>query len=484
MRDYYNLSINLRGGITSPGTLLKILQATQEAEIRDVRFGSRQQLRMTVFSEQMKGLEKQFKAQGLDYEVEDSKYPNIISSYCAEEVFVQRTWLSEGVYKDILDGFDYRPTLKINLSDNKQSFTPFFTGNLNFVASPTVNFWYLFVRYPKTNTIFRWNCLIYSNDIPQLSKKIETQLSAGHETTDKQLENQVIQSNDFITQPIEKDLSLPPFMLPYYEGFNAYGSNYWLGIYRRSESFSVQFLSELCQVCQQTKIGQICITPWKSLIIKGIESQDRPVWNVLLGKHNINVRHAANELNWQTEDDSDEGRALRQSLIQQFSQHDVRTFGLCFAIQTRPKSEVFGSVIIRKRPFLFGLFNLFDLYHTIDFNPNTRQLVLFERGLLRLHVGEQLRRLGRHYYRWIATQNLAHSKVETTAPKKEINDSGEWVHQCPNCFTVYSETFGDETKGIKAGTNFAALPNDYCCPVCETDKSVFKRLKMKLIGVE
>ncbi|TAG36411.1 MAG: hypothetical protein EAZ32_16955, partial [Cytophagia bacterium] len=40
-----------------------------------------------------------------------------------------------GLDKDIFDGFDYQPKLKVNISDFQQSFTPFFTGNLNFIAS-------------------------------------------------------------------------------------------------------------------------------------------------------------------------------------------------------------------------------------------------------------------------------------------------------------------------------------------------------------
>jgi len=58
-----------------------------------------------------------------------------VSSYPAEEVFITKTWLSEGVYKDIFDGMDYEPRLKINISDSNQSFTPILTGNINWVAS-------------------------------------------------------------------------------------------------------------------------------------------------------------------------------------------------------------------------------------------------------------------------------------------------------------------------------------------------------------
>ncbi len=71
----------------------------------------------------------------------------------------------------------------------------------------------------------------------------------------------------------------------------------------------------------------------------------------MLGRHNINVRHAANELAWQTEDHNEEGIDLKKYILRYFEKHDTRTFGLCFGVQTRDKSEVFGSILIRKRHY-------------------------------------------------------------------------------------------------------------------------------------
>ena len=117
-------------------------------------------------------------------------------------------------------------------------------------------------------------------------------------------------------------------------------------------SFRLPFLLDVCTLCLKTRIGELCITPWKSLIIKGIEEKDRATWSYVLGKHNINVRHAANELAWQTEDHTDDGTDLKNYVIRYFEKNDTRTFGLCFGVQTRAKSEVFGSVLIRKRPLI------------------------------------------------------------------------------------------------------------------------------------
>lgn len=55
MKDYSLLKINLRGGIISLGTSQYILLAARKAGIREVRFGARQQILMSVKSETVRG---------------------------------------------------------------------------------------------------------------------------------------------------------------------------------------------------------------------------------------------------------------------------------------------------------------------------------------------------------------------------------------------------------------------------------------------
>lgn len=468
------------GGIVSPGTLQYILLAAREAGVRDISFGARQQLLMYVKAETVRGsgildFKNKLYNSNIDFEIDTNSFPNIISSYCAEEVFPTGQWISEGIYKDIFDGFDYQPKLKVNISDFQQSFTPFFTGNLNFIASNTQNFWYLYVRPKQTNRIFRFPILIYTLEIPKISKRIEEVIWDNPAMDENEVYEKVIAQGEIISQVIREDLKLPQFSLPYYEGFNRYGDKTWLGIYRRNETFSVGFLQEICDVCLETKVGQICTTPWKSLIIKGIEKKHRGLWDGLLGKHTINVRHAANELNWQVEDLSPEGLALKKSIIREFDDEDVRTFGLSFAVQTRSKSEVFGSVVIKKRNIFGGLSSAFDIYHTADFNPNTRELILFEKGVNKAHVPEILQRLSKRFY-------ALSSKQEVTVVKEKERKASDLqlikVHQCKVCFTVYDERFGDSVNNIAVGVKFMDLSKDYCCPVCEAAKEEFVEVKV------
>ncbi|MBL0133467.1 MAG: hypothetical protein IPP79_05355 [Chitinophagaceae bacterium] len=93
----------------------------------------------------------------------------------------------------------------------------------------------------------------------------------------------------------------------------------------------------------------------KSILIKDIEEKYRKDWNYLLDKHQINVRHAANELNFQVEDNSFRALQLKNHLVKYLNDDDTRTFGVCVGIKTRRKREVFSSILVRRRPLIpFG----------------------------------------------------------------------------------------------------------------------------------
>jgi rubredoxin len=420
------------------------------------------------------------------YEENETVYPNIISSYVGEDVFDNANWLSEGVYADILDQFDFKPRLKINLVEGNQSFVPFFTGNINFISAPLSNYWYLYIRFPKTNNLYCWKALIYSFDIPRISKLIEATIFANkdlfyakEEASGDTLYAIVHAKETFVTQPITEELQLPNFALPYYEGFNRYGNKTWLGIYRRDESFPVAFLKEVCLICRKTKIGQLYITPWKSLIIKGIDSADRKLWDLVLGKYRINVRHASNELNWQVEDLSEEALTLKRYIIRHFDRDDVRTYGLCFAIKTGPKTGLFGSVIIRKKENGSSnqrrALDRYDIFYTKDFKPNSKEVLLFRKDIEKENLGVYLVSLCKYFYEQQNQEEsiLHHIYRDEQQVTKENGQRTAIIYQCKHCFSIYDEEYGDEANNIPPQTSFPDLSASFECSVCSAPKKDF-----------
>ena len=47
----------------------------------------------------------------------------------------------------------------------------------------------------------------------------------------------------------------------------------------------------------------------------------------------------------------------------------------------------------------------------------------------------------------------------------------KWV--CDLCGYVYDSSEGDSVGGIKAGTDFTAIPDSWVCPLCGAKKDVF-----------
>jgi rubredoxin len=49
-------------------------------------------------------------------------------------------------------------------------------------------------------------------------------------------------------------------------------------------------------------------------------------------------------------------------------------------------------------------------------------------------------------------------------------------YQCTVCGYVYDPETGDSDGGIKPGTPFVNLPDDWVCPVCGAGKDTFIKL--------
>ncbi len=482
------ITINFPGGIISPGTLYDILLAAAKVKTQFVRFGLRQQLLIDAANYNIGILKIELDKLGVAYEVGADNYPNIISSYPAEEIFARKSWLTEGVYKDILDYIDFKPRIKVNICDSDQSFTPMLTGNINWVASSQAeHYWHLIVRFPKTNVTCEWKQLCYTNHIAKVTKELERiilsdkmQFIGNEQAQGEDLFN-LLETENLVLKVAENDVSLSSFNLPYYEGLNKYNNNkYWLGVYRRDELFSVAFLKRLCQLCLDTKLGQLCCTSWKTIIVKAIDEVDKKKWNVLLEEFGLNMRHAANELNFQVEDNCTDGLALKTFLVKHLSIDDTRTFGICFGIKTRRKSEVFSNILIRKHYLLnlywFRMLPVYDILCARNFNPNERTGEIYSKNNPLSLLPEQLSRAIYKFHKH-RISNLETKKQNQWLPKQESAEpSNSFVYQCKSCFTVYNESLGEPAQGIEPGTLFKNLEETFCCSVCENDKSNFMKI--------
>jgi flavin reductase (DIM6/NTAB) family NADH-FMN oxidoreductase RutF/rubredoxin len=63
-------------------------------------------------------------------------------------------------------------------------------------------------------------------------------------------------------------------------------------------------------------------------------------------------------------------------------------------------------------------------------------------------------------------------KIESITEKIEQQSE---VWQCQLCHFEYESEKGDPISGIPAGTSFLDLPDDWVCPICGADKSMFEK---------
>lgn len=475
------IKVNCPGGILPTGTLVSLLAVLESLDIRCIQFGLRQCIYFKVDTSRLSLFYDTIGKTSIPFERDPDEHPNVVSSYPGAEIFNTHSWLSEGVYKDILDSMDFKPRLKININDHSQSFTPFFTGNINWIASDRApHFWYLYLRLPKTNTILSWDEMVYTNDLMAYSRVLDEFLSDHPITRPDQAEPAVlflkkrIKRSGWITREKEHELNLPGFTLPYYEGLNPYNNRFWLGIYQRNETYALSFLQDLCALSRESHIGQLCITPWKSIIIKGIEEKNKRSWEQLLDRHQINIRHALNELNFQLEDHSPDGLKLKKYLVHQFNTDDVRTHGICFGIKTRQKSEVFSSILISKRylvhGFGFRILPVYDILVAKDFNPNERTEYKFSTGLFRYLLADQLMLCIDSYYRAQTITTVRNEPVKPVVSAAVPDSEPVYVLQCTRCLTL-----ADPNPGRFAGSLDRELPEHLVCSVCDSDAGYFQK---------
>src|SRR5690606_36412537 len=188
----------------------------------------------------------------IDYELgsDSSVYQNIVSSYVAVNISETTNWVKEDTYHFVIDNFDFKPKIKINIVDPLQSIVPLLTGEVNFIASREENYWYLYIRDPrKGNVVECWPKLIFTQDIAKVCKPLEELLLSFQPFGIDELFI-ILQGRMRINyRTMSQTLKLPHNPFPYYERLNAMLNNhYWLGLYWRNIQYDIDFMTAACRL--------------------------------------------------------------------------------------------------------------------------------------------------------------------------------------------------------------------------------------------
>ena len=485
MKDNVKIKVHIPGGILSPGDLRKIVSAAHHFGTNYIHLGSRQDILLEVDSIYRTELEERFQTLQYPYEFDESKLNNIITSFPAINIQPATSWVTEGIYHQLLSSFDYVPFLKINITDPLQTMTPLFMGQLNFVASPHYNYWYLYIRLKDNSSRAKelWPVLVDGLEIAALSRVMEDVLKLNPDITFEEFEKEVYNRGSWNFRVNDNPLEFVPFHLPHYEGFHAQEEDkQWLGIFNTNNSYSVNFLEDLSILCGQTDNGRICLTNNKSLLIKNIASKDVYSWETLLGRHKINTGHSSLELNWQLPDLDHEAYKLKNFIVREFLKEEVRTDGLIFGIRTQPVDMASSISIERRAMFKFGKYHFIRHYrirHKKDFNINSDETIFYAGYVKKRDLPAVLNYLTEQFYKGLMRDSPLEKNNDGLQKNEEETKKGKIVYQCKKCLSVYDPQFGDEGAGVAAGISFNELPSDYLCGVCEESRNSFIPINME-----
>jgi rubredoxin len=466
-----------KGGILTPSHLSRILEIVRLAGSSKVHFGSRQDLLFEVKQSRMSKIQTAFKKIDSDYIVYGNKglrSQNIVSSYISADIMNSTSWLSSGNYLYVLERFNYQPKLRVNIADPEQSLVPIMFGQLNFIASPIEHYWYLYIRRTDDEIPVRWPVMIHSDDICLLAESFErfwADFKRGNVSDWFEFLRHRIEYNN---RKIESEPRLDFKHSHDYEGFGKMhaSKNYWAGLYWRNNEYEIDFLEELCALCLRTGISKICITPWKSFMVKEIAEKDLVHWDLLLGKFGINMRHSSFDMNWHLPFKNKTALRLKRLIVKAFDRVDVCVYGLTFGIKAKNDFS-FYSIQLERR-FGIKLFNRLDVFavykirYVKNFNPNLCEYITYSPFVPWYRIQTELQKLTLKFY----SQYLQHSEIIETEPEKKVTKI--LVYQCEHCQSVYDEKKGMIAFDIPAGTKFDKLPQTFKCQLCDAPKADFK----------
>ena len=465
----------MKGGFLSPADMLKIMELSKSFGNKYVLFGSRQDIMFPSNDASETHIQQAFTRINIDFELgsDQSVHQNIVSSYAAVHVMETTGWVKEDSYIVVIDSFDYKPRLKINIVDPMQSLVPLFTGELNFIASKEENYWYLFIRDPRKGSVIEcWPRLIFGQDISTVARELEDiflhYLPFTAEELYMVLKNKSIRINYKVLTEKPK---FPETTFPYYEGLNAMLNNhYWLGLYWRNNQYGIDFMSAACKLSQETNVGRINIIPWKAFIVKGIKATDRLRWEKLMGKFGINERHSSLELNWHLPVTDPDALALKRFLVRELDVQDISTHGLTFTIKTSRDIFFFTTIVIEKNTEPnASQGDRYNVLYARNFNPTNITYITYARGVQKEVIPTLLIELSKLYFR-----QLNPEKELVAELTQEVHTAGPITrYQCSNCLSVYDKKYGDPASHIHAGVAFEDLPEGYTCHVCESAKKYF-----------
>ena len=466
MKDRKKVRIHIPGGNLPPVELRNIISLANSLGADYIEPSSRQEILFDIPIISTTRGEHLVKLSALPFPFDNGDIPNtnIVSSHPVVDIYSQSSWVSEGVYLDILSSFEKQPELKINITDLDQDMFPWWGGDLNFVASERVGFWNL-IWADKENNFFVLPEPIYTNLIPSITKDLSNMILSNRIPPFRKT---CLDLETFLKEKNHKKWEQKKF--PRTEGFHMYGNRYWLGLFSRDYRFPISLLESLCQISAQTQSVKLGLTPWKTFLFRDIQEKDLPKWSEVLEKYRWNTRHSGLELSWFVSDLDSDALFLKKKVLKKLDSVDVFPAGHSIGIFAEGERQITHIRVERK--YRLPKWKFFGSNYSIYFSNSPWKKTDQIKPIAKVHTSWQVVDVISNLIAGKFPSPMANIEIldNKNFPQEGINKSSFY---CQDCWTAYDENVGDLEQGIPSLTKWIEVPETYKCPVCEANKANF-----------
>lgn len=405
------------------------------------------------------------------------RHPNIVTTraICARS---NRTpWLSEGTYEGILQGFQSAPGIAVDIVDPRQTRVPLFTGDIHFVATPTPDYWLLYLNHGADRVRSSLTVALHSDDIPAVAALVQHRTQRGEALDLPALQRDLETRLQGRTTKVGHEALAYPTTITPLSGFELDGKRdcYSLGIAVQTCPLPGAFLVDLAMLAERHQLANAHITPCKGLLIHGIPRAARPYFERLLLKHRINLHPGAWDHvcldGWLRPELDGCARALLRTLNEQVPHAGALSLALVAGKGAMPDTPIIiRAELPKNRWSLFSRRPRFSLFARENFERNNSKIVAYGQCIPAPALAD-------HVIALIDCYGTARDDVAAASSPPIPVMPRLSAHRCMTCETEYDERYGDPLGDIPPGTPFLDLPEDWSCPTCGAPAEDYKSVR-------
>lgn len=447
------------GGIYTPKQIKKVAQMVSKGSLEGLHLGERQEL---LFAPHYSAKEHNSRevASMSCWSLGRNQFNPMCSQMCGGLDGVLDWAYEEDVYREILDAISTPPSFRVGLIHPEQVLMPRLANDLNFYPSEQNGFWALLLNVQGDRLLL--SRLIPTDSVVKFIETCESHLKE---------KNSFMGIVDVLSEELSEDwpkspsLELPSYAHRDLEGFLSMSSGrYALNLYNNHHPWSVAFVVELMDMAQANDIAQVYVTGGRSLLIKHIRKSDLLLWEGLLSRHNMTIRHSAADLAWIVGSHQPRNVRLKRRIQRRLEREGISFSQTAISIDP-PRLDDRATIFIVPRRNWYG--NRYELLHKKGFDPLAAICLSVAGDMTLAELLEKLVELHQKLY----ARSMTFSALSLDPMK--LASSKVTRYECPECLTCYDEAFGDPARGIAEGTSFTALSEDWSCELCEAPKADF-----------